>query len=298
GTTTTESGTTTTTTSGTVETTRCEIVTSINFTPPKRINYWSHDTRTFEQAGGLVGMKAELTVKKTFYDADGKIVDTKNGTLDITPYLTIEFACDGANYGVASPSDIWKDEFNARKDQLEADSQTNIHDNVYPLNIYYDSTLAQDEVSDLFLFDDKVLMGIHEIFIAVKGDYTLNNTVDSLDAQDTLTYYLDKTVLQKEGIVFTTSSDGNVLISGNKVLVEKYKDVLDGEDGLIFYLVNVEYEEDPLAITATDAQHILRYYLENTVMMKDTTWTDVVGYDINMDSGYHWDESNSDRASK
>ena len=137
-----------------------------------------------------------------------------------------------------------------------------------------------------------MLLGTHDIFIGVKGDCDLNNTVNALDAQHTLSYFLEHGLLDNEGYRI----DGYV-DEDSQELLDRYGDLLGGEDGLIFYLVNVAYKENPLEIKAIDAQLILRYFLENTVMDNPMNWDDeeLVGYDLNLDTGFDWDESNSDR---
>jgi hypothetical protein len=243
-----------------------------------------------------------LTLEKFYVDADGNYYDAEGNKLDgetafytatkdVTEYLTIYFATDENDYAVSGPKAVWESEIIAQfgEDYTIEQVKQAKHANAYTLDIYFNPIGMTDPD---FAFAMPVLVGTHDIFIGVKGDYDLDGKVMAIDANDVLNYFMEKIVMENPNasILF----DG-VDIMASDALLERYGDVLETEDGLIFYLTNVIYEEDPLRLMANDAQDILNYFMENYVMENPTSWEEIVGYDLNLDTGFDWDESNSDR---
>jgi len=271
-TTTTQSETTTSATETTVTTEESKadetsVVTSytITFDPPTRVNYWSHDDRTFKESGGLNGMNATLTVYKYYVDADGVQQATPFETkeLNITAFTNPE---ENEN----SPLKIWNNETTAslgKDDWTFEESLDAEHSNKYNLKAYY---TYSDDINDPDFDVNGGLpleLGQFNIYIGVKGDYNLDNHVDASDAQSTLQYYVNNLAQ----IPTSLNEDPE----------------LDGEDGLVFFLINVHYRqgrtsadalEDPRTVQADDAQMILQYYVDNLAELGHT-WTDIVGYD-------------------
>ncbi|HAG14351.1 MAG TPA: hypothetical protein DCG49_10910 [Ruminococcus sp.] len=248
-------------------------------------------------------MAASLTIQKFYVDADGNYYDAEGNMLegetafyeatkDVTEYLSMSFTTGGNDYTVASAQAVWESEIIAQfgEDYTPAQANEAVHANAYELQIYFDPSAMNDPDFD---FAEPALMGTHNIFIGVKGDYDMDNNVTALDANYVLTYFLEKTVTQNPDAAIIND---DVNLHASDALLERYRDDLDTEEGLIFYLTNVEYQEDPLTLMASDAQFILNYFMENYVVMNGTTWEAEVGYDLNLDAGFDWDESNSDRS--
>ena len=283
GTTTTSTGTTTTTTNSTTTTTgttttcttttlqpgQTAIVTSytITYDPPVRVNYWSHDDRTFKESGGLKQMNATLKVTKTVLDYLGQVLSTEEKSLDITAYTNPEESLN-------SPKKIWDAETAASLGKTEwtyEEELTATHANKYPMTLYYtyDSSLDPDfDINNGAPYE----FGSIKIYIGVKGDFNLDNEVDITDAQLTLQYYTWKLALK---VPFLSDDP-------------EFAPVDDPESGLIFFLVNVDYRDgrsgtDPLTKPQTldinDAQDILAFYTYRLAQQYERGWEYIVGYD-------------------
>ncbi|MBR5723211.1 MAG: hypothetical protein IKX57_06230, partial [Oscillospiraceae bacterium] len=268
---------------------------SISFTPPTRVNYWSHDTRSFKESGGLKGLAASLTLYKFYVNENNEVCDAlgnpmhaPNGTVftysaDGTGTATTAQAFDTKNIDITgethplytenSPSMVWENEIKAQLGSNYTPMQAlqAKHANKYPMRAYFHPTESTDEDAKM-LGTDPIYLGDFNIFIGVKGDYNLDNVVSADDAQSTLRFYT------------------NYYVAGNTDYKLSDNPEFDGEDGLIFYLVNVRYRdgskatdpiENPLKVAADDAQCILKYYTWKTVSGHDDyTWEDAVGYDL------------------
>ena len=285
----------------------------IVYKAPTRVNYWSHDHRSFTTSGGLSDMKVYMNVYTFVLNGENQFLDVNGNVLPYTytegaalpkdaAFTVIQKDITEACYvpdAKDSPLEVWENESKAqfgdeyvsleevigenvsketykKREQQEMNCE---HKNKYTVPVYYYPN-AQDDPQ--FMLDGQpVYVGDYNIYIAVKGDYNLDNRVDSKDAMETLKYYADTRL----GYTHTLSNDPE----------------LDGEDGLIFYLINVMYRqtptdgskrsdkdplEDPPKVTATDSQCILMYYGDRVVAgYYETTWESVVGYDL-LDSFY------------
>ena len=268
-TTTTDSTTTTTGTTTTLEPGQTAIVTSytITYDPPTRVNYWSHDDRTFKESGGLKELKATLAVTKITVDEQGNELAREEKTLDITAYTNPEESLN-------SPKKIWDAETAASLGKTEwtyEEELTAKHANKYPMSLYYtyDSSLDPDfDINNGAPYE----FGSIKIFIGVKGDFNLDNEVDITDAQSALEYYTMR-LAHKPGFL---SDDPELAPVDNP------------ESGLIFFLVNVDYREgrsgtDPLTtpqmLDINDAQDILAFYTYRLAKQYDRGWEYIVGYD-------------------
>jgi hypothetical protein len=268
--TTTQSTTTESTTSTTITTVSGEtsIVTSysISFAPPTRVNYWSHDTRSFKESGGLKDMVATLTVYKYYVDANG-VQDAEPfqvKSMEITAYTN---PAEAEN----SPKKVWDNETSAslgKTDWTEKEALDATHTNKYTLKAYYTYSADINDPDFDVNNGEPLELGDFKIYIGVKGDYNLDNQVKADDAQNTLNYYTKKLV----GLTPHLNDDPE----------------LDGEDGLVFFLINVTYRdgfspedpmENPPKIQAHDAQLILQYYVEHMIQI-DHSWDYIVGYDF------------------
>lgn len=210
-------------------------------------------------------MSATLYVEKYYTDAQGNVAvePFERKQLPITAYTNPDESED-------SPIEIWNKEINAalgKTDWTYEEAQGVKHANKYSLTAYY----TYDESINDPDFDinngQPLPIVTFPIYIGVKGDYNLDNYVDAVDAQKTLQYYVAKLALKNPSL----NADPE----------------LDGEDGLVFFLIDVAYRtgktsdtplEDPKTVDAVDAQKILKYYVE-MLALKQKTWTDVVGYD-------------------
>jgi len=300
--------TTTTTSPNQPENTETSVVTSIaiDYQPPTRVNYWSHDERPFKdtaEIGGFKNLSCKLTLTKYYINADGLFVD-KDGKvlsetkydaakgipegiaaadtkeLDATPYT---HAMDDAHKtdqlkAEDSPAKVWANEIKAalgKDEYTEAEAIGVKHANKYTVPVYYFSD-EQDDPD--FQLDEPLALGEFAIYIGVKGDTDLDNSVNVTDAQLTLTYYVNYVVVEKEN---------PFVVADDELGAVKWKD--NGkEDGLRHFVSNVAYldadgnrTEGFDSLDVTDAQLILTYYVNKVVVEKnDTTWTGVVGYDF------------------
>ncbi|MBR3417805.1 MAG: hypothetical protein IKG82_03855, partial [Oscillospiraceae bacterium] len=130
---------------------------------------------------------------------------------------------------------------------------------------------------DGLIGDEPIYLGDFNIYIGVKGDYNLDNVVSVDDVQNALIFYTDYYVAKKKNVHLNDDPE------------------LDGEDGLIFYLINVRYRDgdtkdaplsNPQQVSVDDVQCMLKYYTEKYVALKSATdWEWAVGYDL-LDSFY------------
>ena len=257
----------------------------ISFTPPTRKNYWSHDTRTLKNCGGLEGMRAEMTVYKAYVNDKNELTDVKGEPMKNANGQPVIYE-DGMDVKAQAFETRTKDitEFVDLSDPSvtakmiwdgQADSVTKVENHKYRISLFYDAAKQTDE--DFKVSDSKIKLGDHTIFIGVKGDYNLDDVVSVDDAQNTLKFYTEYYVANKK----------NTKLSENP----EY----DGLNGLVFYLINVRFlagdspsdpMEDPQQVSADDAQCILRYYTDKDVAHKQgITWEKEVGYDL-LDSFY------------
>ena len=287
------------------------VVTSVKYeikAPEKRMNFWSHDTRNIKDSRGLKDLSASMTLYKFYVNDDNQFVNVKGEVMtDVqgNPFVYTEgqpipvaemmafevktkdiAAQVGPAADLSTPFDIWESE---RKAQFGADYKSwddaydeaadqevkTTHANKYPIKLYFDPTAVDD--ADFRISDTPVEVGELKIYIGVKGDFNLNNKVDLRDVQGALKYYTWQSVshLDPEDLVGVLSSDPE----------------LDGEDGLIFYLINVVYRDGKTAdspvsetqkITLADQRALLKYYTYRYVSKldpEDYSWEKIVGYD-------------------
>ena len=270
-----------------------KVVTSYKFTfePPTRVNYWSHDTRTFKDSNGLKGLAASLTVSKFYINDEGYFVNEKGvelvhvkydaetgeipggvkpfetKTLDASAYTHPKETEDG-------PKKVWENEIKAQfGENYTAEQELKAtHANKYPVKAYYFPSEQSDPDFNINN-GEPVEFGEFKIYIGVKGDVNLDNVVSAEDPQLVLTYYTEKVLAFNE----------SALINPEKKVDPEF----EGEDGLCFYLGNVAFRDkdgkqvDPPVLDVEDAQNILNYYTEKYVTLIDTTtWESVVGYDL------------------
>ncbi len=274
-----------------------KVVTSIatSFEKPTRVNYWSHDPRSFKESGGLDGLKFIITIYKYYVNERGLFVD-ENGlpvsgtpydetdgipetikpisekTLDATAYTHPQINEDG-------PLKVWKNEIIAQfgENYTEADELNAKHDNKYTIKAFYFPS-EQDDPDFMLNGGEPLELGDWNIYIGVKGDVNLDNIADVADAQLVLNYYTSKVVAHKD------------------IDIINVKDPVDpefeGVDRLCYYLGDVKYKNndgtmaDPTSLDVEDAQMILNYYTRKYVAKKaETNWEGVVGYDL-LDSFY------------
>ncbi len=228
----------------------------VDFEEPTRVYYWSHDTRTFMESGGLDGMSAYLYLYQ-YYVADGYFVDADgNQILDANgnamPYSEDDPAWPDAAYAFNT---VVEDVTATTKPAEDSDSPIEVYvpgTHLYPIAFYCDQTGHSIIIGD----GSPLYMGEVQIFIGLKGDITLDDKVDTNDANQALVYY-------------------------NRVVVMKGEHIFHEDEflnELAFFLGDVyslgKYE------TST-AVAILRYYNYHDVMKDDTiTWTDICGYDF------------------
>ncbi|MBR6717297.1 MAG: hypothetical protein IKI77_03015, partial [Oscillospiraceae bacterium] len=255
----------------------------LKYTPPTRKNYWSHDTRTFKENGGFDGMTAELTVYKYYVNDKNEFTDAKGNTMNDgagNPILydpNGEFPLGKAQAFETRSKDVSAlveaTAGNTPKEVWDQSRNAGSKDHKFTLDLMYHAERETD--ADYKISDEAIRLGTHDIFIGVKGDYNLDDRVSVDDAQNALKFYTE------------------YYVAGNTDTKLNENPELDGTDGLVFYLVNVVFRKgdassamaDPQRIGADDAQSILIYYTENNVAGNDTTWEDVVGYDL-LDSFY------------
>ena len=182
-----------------------------------------------------------------------KAIETK--TLDATAYTHPKDEQSG-------PKQVW-------------DNETGTHAHSYPIKAYYFPTEQDDP--DFMLGGEPIEVGEFQIYIGVKGDVNLDDVADVADAQLVLNYYTAKVVAHKD--VDKINPSRNDL------------DEFEGVDRLCYFLGDVAYKDengniaDPTSLDVIDAQLILNYYTKKDVAHKDTSWEEVVGYDL-LDSFY------------
>lgn len=284
----------------------------LTYTPPTRVNYWSHDTRAFSEIG-FTDMVAAIRVTKYYVNADNQFVNAAGevisdatydaaGTIpaDVTPFFdktkpVNEFVhpviAAGDDLRVEdTPLEVWErqlidiygDDYispqegtSSRELWLARQEQLEAADlqNQHTLGMYYFSDEQGD--ADFVIGDGSPLyLGDYNIFIGVKGDTDLSNRVDVIDAQLGLIYYVEKIVAELDDI-YLVANDG-----------------MGDVDELRYYLSDVKYLDkngnmvNPTEFDVEDCIRILQYYVETDVAeLYYVTWEDIVGYDL-LDSFY------------
>ena len=174
---------------------------------------------------------------------------------------------------------VWTNEIIAQfgENYTAADELNAKHDNKYTIKAFYFPS-EQDDPDFMLNGGEPLELGDWNIYIGVKGDVNLDNIADVADAQLVLNYYTSKVVAHK-----------NIDTINIQYPVDPE---FEGVDRLCYYLGDVKYKNndgtmaDPTSLDVEDAQMILNYYTKKYVAHKsDTTWTDIVGYDL-LDSFY------------
>ena len=230
----------------------------VEFEEPTRVYYWSHDTRTFQQSGGLDGMSAYLYLYQ-YYVADGYFVDAEgNQILDANgnamPYSETDTVYPDAAYAFNT---VALDVTSSTKPAEDADSPVEVYvagQHIYPIALYCDQTGNEIIIGD----GSPLFMGEIQIFIGLKGDINLDEAVDTLDAIEALTFYNKVSVM---GDSYSFHEDEFL-------------------HNLAFYLGDVYYTQTPEGMDTVTASAILEYYNEKYVMGLDITWADVCGFDF------------------
>ena len=220
--TTTTETTTTTATQATTDANGIRIVTSysISFTAPSDCNYWSNDTRTFKESGGLKGLAAFLTIYK-FYANDNNQVCTVNGQPMTTPNgMAYTFGENGTATAAQafdvktiniydqthplltenSPNKVWTNEIKAQfgENYTAEQERSATHKNQYQMKAYYHPNEQADP--DGLIGTDPVYAGSFTIFIdeppvtttvATTSTYTTTRQTTSTNSQPSAdNYYL------------------------------------------------------------------------------------------------------------
>ena len=288
------------------------IVTSVKYKieiPDTKLNFCSNDSSSIMNCRGLKDLTASLTLYKFYVNKSNQFVDANGAVLSDSegnPLLYTEgqpiAADETAAFDVqesdiagqiapeeqfSTAAKIWESE---RKAQFGDDYQswdTNFdaaakqdistnHANKYNVKLYFDPSKSENPACRIS--EEPVEIGEIRVFIGVKGDFNLNNKVDLRDLQGTLKYYTWSTVsrLEPEELVGALSADPE----------------LDGEDGLIYYLLNVVYRDGKTAdspvsetqkIALADQRALLKYYTYRYVSKldpQDYSWEKIVGYDL------------------
>ena len=255
-TTTTSADTTTTTTAG--ETTTTTVVTSYStsYQAPTRVNYWSHDTRTFAESGGLTGLTASITVYEYYVNANNQVVDADGNV------LTATFNPASGELVGATPEQAFAEntyDVTAFTHPAEdADSPIEVYvpgTHKYPISCYY---YPDEDSTNNLMFDEPIYFGDFGIYIGLKGDTDLNEKVNASDATLTLCYYISITVLGQD--FYELNEDAEL-------------------QDLAFYVSDVDYTQ---SLTASDATYILKFYTWNTVIGQQVGWESdsIVGFDF------------------
>ena len=271
-----------------------KIVTSykVSFTAPTRVNYWSHDTRSFKESGGLKDLAASLTIFKFYVNESNQVCDVNGNPMTAPNGMAYTFGENGNAtdaqafetknlditdqthplYSEDSPIKVWTNEIKAQfGDNYTAEQELSAtHKNKYPMKAYYHPTEQSDP--DGLIGTEPIYLGDFNIYIGVKGDYNLDNVVSIDDVQNALIFYTEYYVAKKKTTKLNEDPE------------------LDGEDGLIFYLINVRYRDgdtkdaplsNPQVVSVDDVTCMLKYYTEKYVALKpQTDWEWAVGYDL------------------
>ena len=138
--------------------------------------------------------------------------------------------------------------------------------NKYAVNVYVGSGEDMIELSD-----ENVIPFTVDAYIGVKGDVTLDNNVDALDASRVLSYYARASVNTSDAnIEMLPGKNGDQFIEN---LVCFLGDVSEDEYSVDNWKkTEVDRRDD---INASDASLILAYYARSSTS-KDVTWADVV----------------------
>ncbi|MBE6847146.1 MAG: hypothetical protein E7503_03320 [Ruminococcus sp.] len=229
------------------------------FTPPTRVNYWSHDLRTFVESGGLDGLSALIHLYKYNVNADGCFVNADGTVVTDAEGNPMVYDAESPVFPEISYAFEykWLDVTATTQPPADADSPVEVYEpgvHAYPIAVYYDQSKQTDPD---FIFGDgsPMFFGEFDIFIGLKGDVTLDDAVDTRDAIEVLRYYNSVTIM---GTSYEFHDDPYLHDLG-------------------FYLGDVYYTQQLDTVTAIA---ILQYYNSFTVIGEPVTWTDICGYDF------------------
>lgn len=125
------------------------------------------------------------------------------------------------------------------------------------------------------------ISGAPAVWLVLRGDMDLNNKVDILDAQAAMVYYGDQNASLSPANTLEVSSNLSDEIA--LLVYEHYAaDVYDGNG----------------QIRVQDVQSIMSYYGENTVAQRVTTWDEIIGTDVTVQSELHFDPLKNDTICK
>jgi hypothetical protein len=244
---------------------------SIDWTEPGRKYYWSHDTRTFEEANGLLEMSAKVTLFKYYVDANGSFVDADgNASAEMVLAEAAKELDVTANTRTLEATNTAEKVWNARTDE---------HQHKYDLEFYFYTSEVEDPDFKNLNGGEPLLMGTHTIMIGVKGDATLDDKVDTKDANLIQVYFNEKVILDLDEVHLNEDAEleGLAIFLGNVYLhTGSYPD-------------NYKWETEPY-LDSKDANAISTYYnLKDVILVDDASWdhrTVPVGYDF-PDLFYH-----------
>ncbi|MCQ2416498.1 MAG: hypothetical protein MJ071_01645 [Oscillospiraceae bacterium] len=133
-------------------------------------------------------------------------------------------------------------------------------------SVIFDHGFGTELIEQEGLYNGKQIDKLR-VYITLRGDADLNGSIDSLDAQQALMYYLETQVMGKTALEVLDEAGFLANQSSRKKEIFQFShyaaDVHDGNGEL----------------QAIDAQNILAYYLENNVVLSGAGWNDasVVG---------------------
>ncbi|MBR4201793.1 MAG: hypothetical protein IKQ91_11110, partial [Oscillospiraceae bacterium] len=280
---------------------------AIDYTAPTRVNYWSHDDRTFKESGGLNDMKAIMTLKKYYINADNQFVDAEGNVISETKYdaasgvipagvkafseeqMDVTQYCHPISTQIGdlapenTPAQVWENQLKAEYGDAYISPEAATTKELRDARLTQEAeakTLKNKHTLDIYYFSDEnpnvdfrigdpYRLGDYNIFIGVKGDTSLDNKIGLDDVQIALKYYTQ--VMGQLEDVYMVNDD-------------EYGHV----DELRFFLGNVKYAGDtgtepetpgkPKNLGLDDVQMLLKFYTYR-MGQHEPTWQDVVGYD-------------------
>ena len=239
--------TTTTTTDETTTTTPATYVSfEVNGITDNNLVYWTEETAAFDLS--------QLSVNLHFVVAG---VDQPQ-VVDVTQY----FKADATN-----PSELTLGE-GLGYDYVPV--YIRLADEAAIQQIIRDNGFGDELIEQEQLYNGKEIDKLR-VHLTIRGDVTLDSQITALDGQNALIYFLESDVMENYADEMIANDNTGFMSTMDAETRAKYFQFIhyaaDANDG------NGE-------ITALDAQSILTYYLENTVMTTETDWDEIVGTDV------------------
>ncbi|MBP5378040.1 MAG: cellulose-binding protein CttA-related protein, partial [Ruminococcus sp.] len=221
--------------------------------------YFSHD-KGIRALGDKTGFSPDQVTKLVITDVYA------DGTTKVRPEASINKS--SINFGVATPALVYGERTHGQNKSVTID------DFKYTVPVWYENTPLVNEKGEALEIT---------VYIGVKGDITLNNIVDAVDASAVLSYYAEVQTSNGTAAEAKNKTKANTDKSG--LQVSSADDILDHFAAFLADVDQDEYDatnwskmKSDRTVNAVDASYILSFYSEKQTSDKDADaiWKEVL----------------------